>query len=57
MLCSHLIDHGHGCATKLLWTRVQGGVINALAQTTLAELVAFQGRQIGAGTVGEPVGA
>ena len=57
VLCSNLIDHGHGCATKLLWTRVQGGVINALAQTTLAELVAFQGRQIGAGTVGEPVGA
>ena len=23
-------DHGHGCATKLLWTRVQGGVVEAL---------------------------
>ena len=22
---------GHGCATKLLWTRVQGGVVEALA--------------------------
>ena len=44
VLCSHLIDHGHGCATKLLWTRVQGGVIKALAQTTLAELVAFAER-------------
>ena len=44
VLCSHLSDHGHGCATKLLWTRVQGGVIKALAQTTLAELVAFSER-------------
>jgi Rrf2 family transcriptional regulator, cysteine metabolism repressor len=44
VLCSHLDDHGHGCATKLLWTRVQGGVIKALAQTTLAELVAFSER-------------
>src|SRR5438105_10764560 len=23
ILCSHGPDHGHGCATKLLWTRVQ----------------------------------
>jgi Rrf2 family transcriptional regulator, cysteine metabolism repressor len=44
VLCSHLDDRGHGCATKLLWTRVQGGVIKALAQTTLAELVAFSDR-------------
>jgi Rrf2 family cysteine metabolism transcriptional repressor len=44
VLCSHVDDHGHGCATKLLWTRVQGGVIKALAQTTLAELVAFSDR-------------
>jgi Rrf2 family protein len=41
VLCSHEADRGHGCATKLLWTRVQGGVVKALAQTTLAELVAF----------------
>ena len=41
VLCSHVADGGHGCATKLLWTRVQGGVHRALAQTTLAELVAF----------------
>ena len=54
--CSHLVDHGHGCATKLLWTRVQGGVIKALAQTTLAELVAFQGRQVAA-PAREPVSA
>jgi Rrf2 family cysteine metabolism transcriptional repressor len=45
VLCSHVNDSGHGCATKLLWTRVQGGVIKALAQTTLAELVAFSERQ------------
>ncbi len=41
VLCSHEADRGHGCATKLLWTRVQGGVMRALAQTTLGELVAF----------------
>jgi DNA-binding IscR family transcriptional regulator len=39
--CSHEIDHGNGCATKLLWTRVQGGVLKALQKTTLAELVQF----------------
>ena len=41
VLCSHEADRGHGCATKLLWTRVQGGVVKALAATSLAELVAF----------------
>jgi Rrf2 family transcriptional regulator, cysteine metabolism repressor len=41
VLCSHEADQGHGCATKLLWTRVQGGVFKALQQTTLADLVAF----------------
>ena len=41
VLCSHVADGGHGCATKLLWTRVQGGVHRALEQTTLSELVAF----------------
>src|SRR5919106_323400 len=56
VLCSHLVDHGTGCATKLLWTRVQGGVIKALAQTTLAELVAFQERQVSA-PAREPVNA
>ena len=44
VLCSHHDDSGRGCATKLLWTRVQGGVIKALAHTTLAELVAFSER-------------
>ena len=46
VVCSHEADSGHGCATKLLWTRVQGGVVKALAQTTLAELVAFSNRTI-----------
>lgn len=41
VLCSHEADRGHGCATKLLWMRVQGGVMEKLQQTTLAELVAF----------------
>jgi DNA-binding IscR family transcriptional regulator len=44
VLCSHGPDHGHGCATKLLWTRVQGGIIRSLQTTTLAELVDFSRR-------------
>ena len=47
VLCNHQADSGHGCATKLLWLRVQGGVMEKLAQTTLAELVAFTDRQTG----------
>lgn len=43
--CSHEIDRGNGCATKLLWTRVQGGVLKALQKTTLAELVQFSDRE------------
>jgi Rrf2 family cysteine metabolism transcriptional repressor len=42
VLCSHELDDG-ACATKLLWTRVHGGVTKALANTSLAELVAFAG--------------
>ena len=38
--CSHHTDGEH-CATKLLWTRVQIGVIKSLQRTTLAELVEF----------------
>src|SRR5215203_6180365 len=38
--CSHHSD-GELCATKLLWTRVQMGVIKSLQGTTLAELVEF----------------
>jgi Rrf2 family transcriptional regulator, cysteine metabolism repressor len=41
VFCSHETDGDHACATKLLWTRVQGGVTKALAGTTLAELVEF----------------
>ena len=41
VLCSHENDGDRACATKLLWTRVQGGVTRALAGTTLAELVEF----------------
>ena len=41
VLCSHEDDGDRSCSTKLLWTRVQGGVTKALAGTTLAELVEF----------------
>jgi Rrf2 family protein len=41
VLCSHEEDSAAGCATKLLWTRVQNGVNKALAGTTLEELVEF----------------
>ena len=44
VLCSHESDRDQACATKLLWTRVQGGVNKALAGTTLAELVEFSRR-------------
>jgi Rrf2 family protein len=55
VLCSHESDGDHTCATKLLWTRVQGGVTKALAGTTLAELVEFSG---GAGSAEKtPVGS
>jgi Rrf2 family cysteine metabolism transcriptional repressor len=40
VLCSHEADEG-ACATKLLWTRVHGGITKALAGTTLADLVEF----------------
>jgi Rrf2 family protein len=56
VLCSHESDGDHACATKLLWTRVQGGVTKALAGTTLAELVEFSGG--GAGNAEKtPVGS
>jgi DNA-binding IscR family transcriptional regulator len=40
VLCSHGTDESH-CATKLMWTRVQMGVIKSLQRTTLGELVEF----------------
>ena len=39
--CSHEGDSASTCSTKLLWMRVQGGIIRALQGTTLAELVEF----------------
>jgi DNA-binding IscR family transcriptional regulator len=44
VLCSHEPDAGRGCATKLLWTRVQSGIIRSLQTTTLADLVEFSRR-------------
>jgi Rrf2 family transcriptional regulator, cysteine metabolism repressor len=44
VLCSHIDDAGRACGTKLLWLRVHGGVMEALANTTLAELVTFSER-------------
>ncbi len=44
VFCSHADDGDHACSTKLLWTRVQGGITRALAGTTLAELVEFEAR-------------
>jgi Rrf2 family cysteine metabolism transcriptional repressor len=41
VLCSHESDGDRACATKLLWTRVQGGISKALTGTTLADLVEF----------------
>jgi Rrf2 family protein len=41
VLCSHEADGDRACATKLLWTRVHGGITKALAGTTLAELIEF----------------
>jgi Rrf2 family transcriptional regulator, cysteine metabolism repressor len=56
VLCSHENDGDRACATKLLWTRVQGGVTKALAGTTLAELVEFAGGT-GSSTEKAPVGS
>ena len=55
VLCSHETDGDHACATKLLWTRVQGGVTKALGSTTLAELVEFAGPPRSAEPVATPV--
>jgi Rrf2 family protein len=53
VLCSHH-DHADGerCATRLLWARVQSGVIKALQTTTLADLVAFAQRSAPAAVPG-----
>lgn len=44
VLCSHEGETERACATRLLWTRVQGGMIRALQGTTLQELVDFAER-------------
>lgn len=44
IMCSHEVDQGRSCATRLLWMRVQGDVMKTLARTTLAELVEFSER-------------
>lgn len=48
VLCSHEPDAGQHCATKLLWMRVQGGIVRALQTTTLADLVEFSRREAAA---------
>jgi len=57
--CSHEADHGRSCSTRLLWMRVQTGVIRALQSTTLAELVEFSrcgvGDPLPLATAAEPV--
>src|SRR5947208_114661 len=50
VLCSHELDDG-ACATKLLWTRVHGGVTRALASTSLADLAEFAGERPHTGEV------
>jgi Rrf2 family cysteine metabolism transcriptional repressor len=57
VLCSHEPDAGRGCATKLLWTRVQGGIIRSLQATTLAELVRFSGAPLASSPSREPLAA
>ncbi len=55
VLCSHEPDAGRGCATKLLWTRVQGGIIRSLQATTLAELVQFSGPPLAGPPIAAPL--
>ncbi|HEV2821341.1 MAG TPA: Rrf2 family transcriptional regulator [Solirubrobacteraceae bacterium] len=55
VLCSHTDDGGEACATKLLWMRVHGGVLRALAATSLAELIAFADH--GPALAGSPLAA
>ena len=45
VLCSHEPDAGHGCATKLLWTRVQGSIVRTLSDMSLEDLVPKKERQ------------
>src|ERR1700759_2593957 len=53
--CSHLGEENAGtCSTKLLWTRVQMGVIRSLQRTTLAELIEFDARTLKASSPSAP---
>ena len=45
LVCARESDPNHVCPTKLLWTRVQGGMVRALKETTLADLVEFGSRR------------
>jgi Rrf2 family cysteine metabolism transcriptional repressor len=55
VLCNHVDrDAGQGCATRLLWLRVQGGVMEKLAGTTLADLVAFSTASVALPTLPDP---
>jgi Rrf2 family protein len=56
VLCSHEPDSGRACATKLLWLRVQDGILRSLQNTTLADLVEFsrRGETAGAPAVAVP---
>jgi Rrf2 family cysteine metabolism transcriptional repressor len=56
VLCNHELDGFDHCATRLLWTRVQGGVMRALEQTTLAELVEFAERGAAPKSRRQPIG-
>jgi Rrf2 family transcriptional regulator, cysteine metabolism repressor len=56
VLCNHELDGFDHCATRLLWTRVQGSVLRALEQTTLEELVQFAERGVAPKPKGKPVG-
>ena len=42
--CSHEGERARACSTRLLWMRVQSGVVRALQGTTLSELVEFEAR-------------
>ncbi len=47
IVCSRVGEEGPGpCATKLLWTRVQAGIVGTLRATTLAELIDFSLRKV-----------
>ena len=57
--CSHHGEESSSCSTRLLWLRVQMGIVRALQGTTLAELVEFarcgDGPLVGEGVTSLPV--